>query len=497
MAYYNVLDEPWICIEDLFGATRKAGIRETLKEAQNLRRICDSSPLVSYGIQRMLIAFLMDALRPQTVNDLADILSDGAFNDIVICEYIKQCNEDGESFNLFDERKPFYQSSFDERWDDDGKIRSIALLFHEQPSGNNHLHFDHRLQSQIAYSPEECVGGLCAVNVFCTAGLQGPSSINGAPPIFSLINGESLFETLVMSMIAIRENQSIPFDNPPVAWRGGLTVEPNKSVPFTSVLYGLTWQARRVLLISDDDGKVRNMYFQKGLKFEGFESWRDPHVAYNIGKNGRSSLKPQESKALWRDIGTLLLPEQSNADHFPPIIINHCRRIYRNINSEKNIISVSIFGLVTNQAQYSSWLSGELSIPGPILDHPDKALLIADLIHQAEILASELRKSLYFAQGNSREQDLREQALNSFFQTAGSVLYSKFYTDVAQADPEISEWNRNIIANWKKRLVHEAYNIFSSVCLRMGTNARQLEKHVKAELYFSKIMNKYLKDGDD
>ena len=157
--------------------------------------------------------------------------------------------------------------------------------------------------------------------------------------------------------MAMREYEGIPYDQPPVSWRGHHEVEPDKPVPVTSVLHGLTWQARRVLLIPDESGGiccqtgeycpvvVRRMYFQKGLKFEGHGTWQDPHVAYVITKDGRLSLKPQEGRAPWRDIGTIMLYSGNDGRHREPVIVSHYSEVRKSIETVDSPVSLKVFGL--------------------------------------------------------------------------------------------------------------------------------------------------------
>lgn len=310
LATYNVLISPWISIEMLSGEQQIMGLRDVILRAHEIRRIIDSSPLMEYGIQRLLIVLLMDMLQPQYIEDIEDVLRSGQFCREQLDDYIAMCERDGPCFDLFDERKPFLQSARNERWDPSGSEKPVALLIHELPSGNNHIHFDHRLQEDQALSPAVCAKALCAVNLFCYGNRFYSSSINGSPPIYILVQGETLFETLVYNMIA-SSGVSMPYDDPPPFWRCKIEVEPKKVVESTSLLYGLTWPARRVLLIPDESGGfcaqtgqkcltiVRKIVFQTGSQFGEFSYWRDPYVPYSHNKEGKFSIKPMIGREIW------------------------------------------------------------------------------------------------------------------------------------------------------------------------------------------------------
>ena len=96
---FNVLTEPWIPIEDFHGHIKEYGILEALEKAHELQGISDSSPLFHYSMYRLLIAFLTDALRPQSVYDLLDIYDAGKLPMKRITQYIKECEVDGTCFD--------------------------------------------------------------------------------------------------------------------------------------------------------------------------------------------------------------------------------------------------------------------------------------------------------------------------------------------------------------------------------------------------------------
>ncbi|NMC27193.1 MAG: type I-E CRISPR-associated protein Cse1/CasA, partial [Syntrophomonadaceae bacterium] len=315
MTHFDVLRQSWIPAEGIDGVVKEYGILDILLQAKSLRSIVDSSPLFQYGMYRLLIALLSDAIRPRNIDDLLELFEQGEFPLELLNNYIAECEKDGPCFDLFDKHKPFLQSAYDE--DLDKTIRSVALLAYELPSGNNTTHFDHRAESEHAFCPEICARALTAINVFCTAGLQGPSGINGAPPWYVLVRGGNLFETLILNIWI--PNLELPFDDPPIAWRNRSRIIPGQSVKRTSYLYGLTWQPRRILLqpleengVCSYSGKlsnvmIRQMYFQKGWKFEGYALWTDPHTPRSISEDAVSSVKPREGKAVWRDLAPFLL----------------------------------------------------------------------------------------------------------------------------------------------------------------------------------------------
>ena len=197
-ASFDILTEPWIPVVEPGGGQRELGLLDVLERAHTFQAVRDASPLVEYSLYRFLILFLMDALRPEDGFSLSELLEEGCFAPDTIRSYVSLCRSEGVSFDLFDRERPFLQTNYRPEWDREPK--PVSTLNYAIPHGNNHIHFDHQ-REQIAYTPGQALRMLLAAQIFCTAGAQGyPSNVNGAPPWFSLICGENLFETLVFSM---------------------------------------------------------------------------------------------------------------------------------------------------------------------------------------------------------------------------------------------------------------------------------------------------------
>ena len=271
--HFDLLREPWIPAADPQGVVRYLGLLDLLEQSPELAGISDPSPLVEYGLYRLLCVFLMDALRPEDPFEIQDILLEGSFDMAQIHRYVERCQAEGASFDLFDEKRPFLQTPYDPRWDKEKK--PVACLDCTIPTGNNHIHFNHLHTERILdYGEAARLLPLCAL--FVTAGAQGyPSGINAAPPYFVIIKGKNLFGTLVNLLLPVEE---IPdFDSSPAFWRCTDTVEPKRKVGKTSWLYGMLFPARRVLLIPRPQG-VKEVYYSQGMNFCESSNWTDPHV---------------------------------------------------------------------------------------------------------------------------------------------------------------------------------------------------------------------------
>ncbi len=386
MSHFNVLTQPWIPVIDLNGKRKLLGILDTLEQAHQIKELEDANPTYEYGVFRFLCTFLMDVYRPEDWKVLADIYDEGRFDMEKVQNYIKQCETEGVSFDLFDKETPFLQTKYNEEYDKN--LVSIARLNIAMPRGNNHIHFEHRQETEQSLTYAEAARGLCALNLFCTSEAQGYSStVNSVPPLYFVFQASNLFGSLVYSMLTREEGKEVNYDTPPVVWRNNEEVVPKQKETSTSVLYGMLYPCRRVLLRSEMGGIVKRMYFCQGKNYVGYDSWQDPHVSYCITDKGKSSLKPEIEKEPWRNIATILGKGPTS-----PVFVN--RIIEHKLADE---VAVKVYGVATHKkrvAQYLDMQKGHLRMPRLIAENETKRNRIEDIIVAAERMSQELGKCL-------------------------------------------------------------------------------------------------------
>lgn len=429
---FDVLTQGWIPVIDTSGQQKLLGIRDTLLQAHELREISDESPLKEYAIYRFLSVFLMDAIRPEDVVAIDELLETGEFDVEVLDDYISQCKSEGVSFDLFDAERPFMQAPFCAEWD---KVRKPAsTLDYTVPNGNNHTHFFHEDNASIALPYGEAMRLLLAAQLFCTAGAQGyPSGVNGAPPYFTLIRGENLFQTLVYSMISI--DQPRDFDSMPVLWRNEMVIEPKKQVIKISWLYGMQFPTRRILLIPDEKTEtVKEIYFSQGLNYTAVESWTDPHVTYRKNKDGWFPWRPNHEKAIWRNLHDLIGTNKSL------IVTQYIQDLEHTLESQ--YIPLTIYGVQTNNANYLTAIRQDFDIPEVIFQNQDCVQHIEWDIKWAEETASALRKVLTHEELPPQNA---AQAEAEFYDACGTALLELCKQDLAVEQPDFKECRRKWI----------------------------------------------------
>lgn len=422
-ASFDVLTKPWVPVVDATGQTMELGLLETLERAHELQAIQVASPMEEYSVYRFLIVFLMDALRPEDENDLDRLLKAERFDREAIESYIAQCRKEGVSFDLFDEERPFLQTTYVEAWDREAK--PVSTLDYTIPNGNNHIHFDHR-RNEVSYTPGKALRMLLTAQNFCTAGAQGyPSNVNGAPPWFALIQGENLFQTLVLGMIGTDETL-LSFDQPPVFWRNRAEVAAKQEVAKTSWLYGMLFPARRIHLLPDETGeRVEQIYLSQGLNYVVTNVWNDPHVTYRTTDKGRFNWKPNDDETIWRNL-TYLVDERET----PQIVAQR-----RHLDLDEETIHLVLYGVQTNKASYLRQQRHDLRLPVQLIGNEPAERFISSYI----ALSERLGKALYLSLNQEEiSKETRVEAQQRFYGVCEQLLWSLLDT-ISQPGADLSE----------------------------------------------------------
>lgn len=502
---FNVISEPWIPVGKMTGETAVMGIRDVLLHAHELYGVNIASPLLAYGVQRILIAFLIDAFRPEDIDELSALIGRGRFDGETIDAYIALCREGGECFDLFDEKRPFLQSVFE---GDTGQQDYIVKLFAEWPEGNNHVHFNHVREDSHLFTPAECAQALCALPAFAmNYGRSKYFGINGAPPIYFLHAGKDLFETLVCSMVTQSEYAGMSFDNPPIAWRSSTPVPAGAPVERVSLLHGLTAQPRRIQLIPEQTAKgilLRYMKYDKGWNYETVSNWRDPHVAYYLDNKGvKKMLRPREGRAVWRDLGSIL-PKNSQ-----PMLLNRLDEKLALRPDVSDFASLHSYVLVGKfkGVIYASLGWFEEPIPNYLylFKSEIKTEFLLKCLNLMENINSVLRKtfmqSLKQLQGEKdsikargRYAQLTEQVQTLFLASSREYVMGDLQLMLQEAQTNV-DWEIPIKIKVGERFLRMALKSFEEICAGLSNTAKTLEWRAIAENVLKARINGCLKGG--
>jgi CRISPR type I-E-associated protein CasA/Cse1 len=285
MNTFNLLDEPWIPVLYHDGRYERVGIRKALADAAQIREIATSNPMDRVAVLRFLLALLYWCKGNPSENSGADSIENFPPS------WFSKLDDNPEYFNLLGDGKRFYQFANAKR------PRASTDLLQEIPTGNNFWHFKHVTDKKDGLCPACCAMGLLRLPLFSVSGLPDlKAGINGAPPIYVLPVGTSLFATLRMNWRHHDKELGIP------AW-----IEPNIQITTdmdVPLITGLTLLSRRVWLHApqfdgpcaacgkSDTPVIRTCEFQSAGKQEN-NLWTDPHVIYS-NESPRKSTKAED-----------------------------------------------------------------------------------------------------------------------------------------------------------------------------------------------------------
>lgn len=328
---FNLLDEPFIPAVTLSGETVTLSLLEVFDQSSVLRRLGGELPTQSLAVFRMLLAILYRATRYETEEDW-EVLLDRGLPVSKITTYLEQHRD---RFWLFSEARPFMQVSGLNT--SKGEASGLEKLIADVPNGSPF--FTTRSGSALKrISFAEAARWLIHVHAFDPSGIRsgavgdpqakggkgfpiGPSWAGQLGGV--VLHGENLAQSLVVNSMPLErfpernEELDIPvweLAEPHTAVRADFE---NRHPP--GPISVLTWQSRRVRLVSDGQfvtGVVLcqgdRMTPQNRQSVETMSAWRfsEPQTK----KFGRPTYMPRKhdpARGLWRNLPGIL---QSRAE---------------------------------------------------------------------------------------------------------------------------------------------------------------------------------------
>jgi CRISPR system Cascade subunit CasA len=489
---------------DMSGEVKERGILDTLHEAHNLAEISDPSPLIQFGIYRLLIAFVMDAMELKNEPGLRKAIEQKQFDRSVIDTYAEKWKD---RFDLFDKNHPFMQSPEDNELDKKTKIWPIQYLMqHISPSLNNKF-INHNMEDAHAFSFEQCARGLAAIPAFTFyTGIGYVRGLNRGPPLYALIKGENLFQTILYNSCVIDPPLGKPISNEPPAWRSDMIVKPGMQVDQYSLLQGLTWRPRRIRLLPGDGGictytgqvkesLVHEMYFGGGLKAS--DKWCDPQVAYEITKDEIKPIKPFESREPWRDIGPLTLLHRNETtaknENFekPAVVSQYDNLIQTDTISNKKPLLLEVYGLRKDgkEVRLHEWTIERLSLPWGVSFVKNAGKQVQDAIDCADIVEEQIGWAIKKAYPRSGEGNknalghLIESATYAYWSSIKPKFMGWFLKELSSQQADLSsdpDASQRLLNQWKEIIIKEGSKCLDNAIDPLDTNAKELERRVHA-----------------
>ena len=306
MASFNLVEQPWIPCVSVSGRYESLNLRQVFEYANSISELTYSSPLVTVGLHRLLLAILYRSFDgPGSLDEWHKMWREG-WDTAKLDAYLGSWRH---RFDLFDSICPFYQTPYLENV----KIHPVSILKEEAASGNNATLFDHSVSDfPDPICPAEAACYVIARQAYSLGGgVSKPFNLSDSTLTRGLtitIVGHNLFETLMLNLVRYNENAPMSRNGDDVpTWERDNLPEPDRkgSIPSGYIDY-LTWQSRRIHLIPECSSPiVRWCQVQQNLKLR--DDPLDPFKVYRNDKDrGFIPVGFREGKALWRDSQVLL-----------------------------------------------------------------------------------------------------------------------------------------------------------------------------------------------
>jgi len=324
---YQLWSNDWIPVRQAQGPSRRS-LLDVLAWAHSIRRLDPTDAVVEVSLFRLLLAIVIDVQGPQSFEQWNHLWIRGRFEPSLYERYAAQV---ASRFDLLDPSAPFYQVG--DLAAASGEVKSGLLLIPEAASGNNVPLFSVATEARVPRIPiAEAACRLVALQATDVAGIKtgavgdpgmsaGKTTGNPVGPLgqigVTIPMGRNLFESL---MLSIPPSGFVPEWDAP-AWRRPVATAAWETRPSDGMLDLLTWQARRVRLIADDDANptsVVGIVVAAGDRLEGIDPLHEPHTAWQAADaaHRRMSQRPvrlQSGKTSWQGMDSLLAVDNVGA----------------------------------------------------------------------------------------------------------------------------------------------------------------------------------------
>jgi CRISPR system Cascade subunit CasA len=506
---FDLTEEPWIPVVRLdTGKLEEVGLREALCRAHEYRAVRDPLPTVEFGLYRLHAVLALDIFQLEDTDMLGALRDEGQFDAATVHAYFDKWQD---RFDLLSKQYPFLQTAGMER---EG-AKPLAGLLPPIPSGTNAAHFHHGQEGEFGVSPAAAARLLTSIAPFMTAGGAGLApSLNGAPPWYALIVGDTLFDTLCRNAYVL-DRQKIALGEP--SWRSKRVVMPGERCTGADLLEGWTWRPRRLQLVPGAAGRcsltgqdspvlVHSMKFAAGASCDFTKGgWRDPSVPYRIDEDGPKVMRPQESKAVWRDTAPLALLSsrsytrgESKFQFERPHIIEQWVEMIQSQYAEDGPLNLTLYGMRTDlKMKVFEWYREPLALPRSLVLKDDFAMRVQKEMERADSIAYALKKAIQKTykregKGNAKAFDdliayTQRQYWSSLHGTWERLLGEIAPLSAAQD----AEWTKSRAA-WWEALGGAGRAALTQAIGDLDTDAEALKRQVEAEQSFQGALHSIL-----
>ncbi|HRC18204.1 MAG TPA: type I-E CRISPR-associated protein Cse1/CasA [Phycicoccus elongatus] len=479
---FNLLDEPWLLVTDLDSRSAEVSIQEAFARAHQLAGVRGDLPSQEVALLRLLVSILYRALRvegplEQRMAAWGRWWVDGTLPVADVSGYLEAHRD---RFDLLDPRAPFMQVAGLRA----GKTSGLSKLVADVPDGEQF--FTTRAgQALDSIGLAEAARWLVHVHAFDPSGIKsgavGDPRVKGGKgyPIGTgwggqcgvlIPQGRTLKETLLLCLALQLESAGAGWGRDQPVWER----EPHSAAPDrgheepSGTADLLTWQARRVLLVTAGERVVDALicngdaiHPRNRHQLEPHTAWRrSPHQEKLHGGTVYMPRGHNPERALWRGLPGLLpqgveqRPAGSTAAaSLPPNVLEWLGLLVRDGALEAaypvhlHAVGVS-YG--SQNSTIGSMVDDRLRLPAAIFAHRELATLAADMVVASEGAVAALRglaANLAQAAGEWETEGPRERAGEAGY----AALDQRFRRWVAallpDSDPEacLVEWHTHAL----------------------------------------------------
>lgn len=502
---FDVVRDAWIPIKRLTGEKECVNLRTLFENADEYDCLLDESNMFySYGIYNFLVAMFASIYHPETIEDKEEILENGHFDISKFDAYIQKCEKNRPNcFNLFGEN-PFYQNKYailkeskktgESEKNKPTMVGKIALHI---PSGNNSFFFvnDELIGKKIDFI--ECVKALLSYGQFQPE-YDGPNTAKGVNgldhPMYFVLKGNSLFDCIVLNTITEETWKSISTSSyiGNAAWEKEPDKVSKKLIKSVSMVEGLTFQNRQVLINEDDidsNKLITTIYFKPGNEFDVINNvscsfWHQPNSAYYQIKdkktkeflNEYSLIYINENKYFWTNLGDIFN------------LVNSKIRIstvseYLYLKSESDLIR---YEYLSYMIFYASTKSGKgpygyqgvylTQIPFDILQNEEYLKVYNSLLRNVSLIGEcmtfnfrEEKKKAPVGKKAAWELD-NERCANEYYSVMDVKILPKFLKSILDIDYSDVSAFYSICDSFKKEVRDLAVSIYKGIYLKQMRN---------------------------
>ena len=430
---FNLLNEPWLPVMPRDSTqTVEVSLTDLLSHARSYRCIAGSAPTMNGALYRMVLALIHRVYGPGSLSQWGELWrAESGFPGQELAAYAET---HGDRFDLFDDRRPFFQCpALASR-----EASTTANLVAYRSSGIARTLFDHTTAAESpTLSPAEAARWLITTQMYDTGGLKTPytkdkSSLAGLGNRFActLVEGQSLHETLLLNTLVYNPAAEQPWmtsGNDRPVWEADEppTPEPDERQPlgWTDLL---TWPSRRVLLRTGPDrpdALITGVVLTPGTRLKARLAEVELMAAFSrpwLKGNKRGPLEPvvlqdvtgvwQHSRdllladdPLWRSTnayrgkrgGTSLpLPAEEPERRRPTSVDQIAAAADEGLIPDRAVYTLRVFGqqLRGRKAAIHAWYEEAIPAPVALIRAADER--VGNLIGQATTLAAHLGEAL-------------------------------------------------------------------------------------------------------